>query len=390
MNNKGLLRTTNRALAGHHICTGQPVDMRLLRIAARLLWVPLGSSLVLGACAKGAGSDGEDGDDSTSTSTSSLTSTGPTSGEGTGTFDGASSVAATSGAGGSDVTATTGAGGDPSVTVSTASVAASSNAVASSSSSASASAGSGGAPPDCGHDVCSEGGPLLASCDSCSGAVCAADPYCCSTAWDPLCVSATGKLCADDPCGLVGGSSSSSATGGGGGSVLPGDLLITEVMNDPAKVEDTKGEWFEVHNPTASPIELKGLVLRHQQIAVDPSAIETIAKSVVVPAGGFVVLGNNGDATTNGGVKVDYVYSSKITLNNSKDFVGLETADATLIDGTTYDTAKLKVTGKTRSLDPGAMTMSANDTDTNFCAAKTLIAGSTDYGTPGKANDSCK
>jgi hypothetical protein len=36
------------------------------------------------------------------------------------------------------------------------------------------------------------------------------------------------------------------------------------------------------------------------------------------------------------------------------------------------------------------MTMSGNDDDTNFCAAKTPIAGSTDLGTPGKPNDSCK
>jgi len=354
------------------------------------------AALLLAACARGGAGETEETDDPT---TPPQTATGPTSGEGTGTFNGASTASTGSGAGGtSEPVTTSGAGGSATSTSSSSSVATSatstSASVASSSSVATsaASTGSGGAPPSCDHDVCTEGGPLLKSCDTCSAAVCGADPYCCSTAWDPLCVGATGKLCANDPCGTLGGSSasSSSSSGGGGSTVLPGDLLITEIMNDPAKVEDTKGEWFEVRNVTAAPIDLKGLVLRHQTLAVDPNAAEAIAKSVTVPAGGYVVLGNNGDLVTNGGVKVDYVYSSKVTLNNSKDYVALETADATLIDGVTYDAAKLKVTGKSRSLDPASMSMLGNDTDTNFCAAKTLIAGSTDYGTPGKANDACK
>jgi hypothetical protein len=48
----------------------------------------------------------------------------------------------------------------------------------------------------CAHDVCEEGGNLDANCDdSCAGQVCAADDYCCSNAWDDLCVKAVADIC---------------------------------------------------------------------------------------------------------------------------------------------------------------------------------------------------
>jgi hypothetical protein len=48
----------------------------------------------------------------------------------------------------------------------------------------------------CAHDVCEEGGNLDASCsDSCVADVCAADSFCCDTAWDGTCVSEAGSIC---------------------------------------------------------------------------------------------------------------------------------------------------------------------------------------------------
>jgi hypothetical protein len=43
--------------------------------------------------------------------------------------------------------------------------------------------------PGCGHGGCTQGGPIAATCSLCAGAVCAADSYCCCTAWDDLCVA---------------------------------------------------------------------------------------------------------------------------------------------------------------------------------------------------------
>lgn len=46
--------------------------------------------------------------------------------------------------------------------------------------------GGGGA---CTHDKCSTGTALASGCNSVVTSVCAADPYCCSTSWDSVCVS---------------------------------------------------------------------------------------------------------------------------------------------------------------------------------------------------------
>jgi hypothetical protein len=50
-------------------------------------------------------------------------------------------------------------------------------------------------PPSCAHDTCVAGGKLSASCDSCATKVCAADSYCCKTAWDGVCVQQVESLC---------------------------------------------------------------------------------------------------------------------------------------------------------------------------------------------------
>tara|TARA_R110002073_G_scaffold303128_6_gene471295 strand:- start:6662 stop:8218 length:1557 start_codon:yes stop_codon:yes gene_type:complete len=52
-------------------------------------------------------------------------------------------------------------------------------------------------PASCAHDVCEEGGNLnAADCsDTCVATVCEADDYCCSTAWDGICVGKAEELC---------------------------------------------------------------------------------------------------------------------------------------------------------------------------------------------------
>jgi cysteine-rich repeat protein len=51
----------------------------------------------------------------------------------------------------------------------------------------------------CSHDLCQEGPPLVATCDACVRAVCAADSYCCQGGWDGLCVGAVANVCRSEP-----------------------------------------------------------------------------------------------------------------------------------------------------------------------------------------------
>ncbi len=47
----------------------------------------------------------------------------------------------------------------------------------------------------CGHPICSTGAALDGSCDTCAGNICAQDSYCCTTAWDSVCVGEVSSIC---------------------------------------------------------------------------------------------------------------------------------------------------------------------------------------------------
>ncbi|MDB4971053.1 MAG: hypothetical protein JWN44_6742 [Myxococcales bacterium] len=56
--------------------------------------------------------------------------------------------------------------------------------------------GGGGGGATCAHSICATGARLTASCDPCATRICAADSYCCTTAWDNICVNEVRTVCA--------------------------------------------------------------------------------------------------------------------------------------------------------------------------------------------------
>jgi len=164
----------------------------------------------------------------------------------------------------------------------------------------------------------------------------------------------------------------------------PGDLIITEIMQNPAAVSDANGEWFEVYNKTDHPIDMLGMTIRD-----DGSDSHVIGGNLVVPPNGFAVLGRNSDEGTNGGVQVDYNYGTW-SLANGEDEVIIESADLLEIDRVEYDGGPNfpDPTGASMSLDPGSFDAIANDDGSNWCEA-TSSYGDGDLGTPGFMNDDC-
>lgn len=157
----------------------------------------------------------------------------------------------------------------------------------------------------------------------------------------------------------------------------PGDLIINEIIQNPDAVFDNAGEWFEVYNNTADPLDLQGLV-----IADDGSNTHTIGSSVVVAPGGYAVLGNNADTATNGGVAVDYEYSSFLLANGDDEVV---IRDGSIeVDRVNYD-------GGPEFPDPTGASMALvrtylnNNQGGNWCTSTTPY-GLGDFGTPGAAN----
>lgn len=110
-----------------------------------------------------------------------------------------------------------------------------------------------------------------------------------------------------------------------------GTLMVTEIMQNPSAVLDAAGEWFEVYNPTASPVNMNGWTIKD-----DGTDIHVIAGSLIVPAGGFAVLGVNSSSGANGGYICNYQYST-FFLGNAGDEVVLLDPSNNEIDRVVYD-----------------------------------------------------
>lgn len=162
--------------------------------------------------------------------------------------------------------------------------------------------------------------------------------------------------------------------------ITVGALIVTELIANPALVSDTNGEWFEVYNTSSRAIDLLGLVFRD-----DGANTFTVDASVIVPVGGYAVLGRNSNTATNGGVAIDYVYpGSSFYIDNTGDEIVIESAGV-LIDRVAYTTP---TEGASWSLDPRYFNSVSNDSLSSWCDALSSY-GLGDRGTPGGANDYC-
>lgn len=159
------------------------------------------------------------------------------------------------------------------------------------------------------------------------------------------------------------------------------ELVINEIMQNPAAVADTDGEWFELYNAGADTLNIDGWTI------MDASASTHVINNggpLLISAGEYLVLGINGELATNGGVPIDYVYDT-ITLGNGSDSLILQDTAMAEIDRVDYDD------GATFP-DPNGAAMALidpaldNNVGANWCEASTPY-GDGDLGTPGGLND---
>lgn len=169
---------------------------------------------------------------------------------------------------------------------------------------------------------------------------------------------------------------------GFGQSAVAQSVVINEIIQNPAAVFDSDGEWFELHNPAASPVDINGWTIKDNDF---DSHVISNGGPLNIPAGGFLVLSNNADSGTNGGVAVDYAYGSGFFLANGFDELVLLDTGLTEIDRVEWDNGATfpDPTGASMSLIDPALD---NNVGANWCTASTLF-GDGDKGTPGAVND---
>ena len=173
---------------------------------------------------------------------------------------------------------------------------------------------------------------------------------------------------------------------------VEGDLVITEVMNNPAAVNDPDGEWFEVWNASGRTVAVNGLILSS---TVDDDWHQVRAESaLLLEPGEYFIFGTNPEMATNGHLLVDYPYDhDDLGLSNESDGLVIEADGVTLDliewdDGATFPDPA----GSTMSLDPVYMDATLNDTGDYWCSGKSVWADEyaiADRGTPSEDNPYC-
>jgi predicted extracellular nuclease len=158
-------------------------------------------------------------------------------------------------------------------------------------------------------------------------------------------------------------------------------IVINEIMQNPAAVFDSEGEWFELYNAGTSDVDINGWTIRDDGI---DSHVISNGGPLLVPAGGYLVLGNNADSGTNGGAPVGYQYSS-FFLSNGDDEVVLEDGSGIEVDRVNYDGGPVfpDPTGASMALTDPALDNNAGE---NWCESSTPF-GAGDKGTPGALNE---
>ena len=157
------------------------------------------------------------------------------------------------------------------------------------------------------------------------------------------------------------------------------NIIINEIMQNPAAVSDEVGEWFEIFNNSNEIINLNGFIIRDEG-----SDSHTINQEFNLDPFSFAVLGRNSNQEVNGGVSIAYEYTG-IALANGADEILLIDPLGFTVDSIAYD-------GGSSWPDPTGASMalidinSENEQSENWVEYDSLTYGDGDYGTPGELN----
>lgn len=158
------------------------------------------------------------------------------------------------------------------------------------------------------------------------------------------------------------------------------NLKINEVMQNPFALPDSDGEWFEVYNAGAGPVDMNGWTIRDN--GIDSHVINN-GGSLIINPGEYKVFTRNATAMAGEGVTSFYQYGVDITLGNSDDELYLVNTSAAIVDSVLWD-------GGLVWPDPSGASMQWDGTGDNNDGLNWYFQGfafgSGDLGSPGAVN----
>ena len=125
----------------------------------------------------------------------------------------------------------------------------------------------------------------------------------------------------------TGNISSPSVAAPAAGIASPTTLVISEIMANPATIDDGVGEWFELHNPGTEAVSLAGFQIAS---ANDPSV--TITGAISIAPGGYIVMARSTDNAVNGGLNAVFSFGTLALANGATDWLAIRDANGATID----------------------------------------------------------
>lgn len=158
----------------------------------------------------------------------------------------------------------------------------------------------------------------------------------------------------------------------------PGDVSISEVMPLPEASVASTGQWIELRNNAAVEVDFDGLVVTTSGSTPDAGFI--IPFGTLVPAGGYLVVGQTTNATDNGGAGVTVVATDVPLAVPDFVRVGIQ---GTSIASLAWDAG---VTGT--SVQASGSVLTAGNVPVT-CTRTRTFGPNAAFGTPGAANEAC-
>ncbi len=154
------------------------------------------------------------------------------------------------------------------------------------------------------------------------------------------------------------------------------NVIVNELMVNPQRVYDSRGEWIELYNAGDEATNLAGWTLG------DEVRDRLVLPSLDIAPGQFLVLARDADSFRNGGVSPRFVYGNRIVLSEVSDRLILRDPSATERDRVDWSSGFTVPEGASMSLgDPS----SDNSKGAKWCAAVSVMRRG-DLGTPGAPN----